>query len=382
MNNKMMLLVLVICLAAFISGCSASRGEKTNDAGGRPVVAVETAIATVGRLTEGLDVIGSLTAKFESTVKSEYPGVVDAVYVTEWVKVSKGTRLARLDVREPQLMVGRAEAAVEAAKANVLQAEASGNRAQREHARIVKLKEVGLVTQQNVDDAATERDAASARIAAARAQLKAVQDEHRQMQTRLSKATLVAPINGVVAERSVNVGDVTGDKVLFRIVDNRVLYLTVTVPSKDMEPLRAGQIVTFTTGSSSGKVYTGKITFINPAVSEADRSVRVIAEVPNEKDELKSGLFVKGRIETARRDNILQVPRSSLLAWDVNNRKAEVFLAKAGVAHRKTVGTGTVSGDLVEVTEGLERGDVVITRGAFNLKEGDRVKVVQSSGGY
>lgn len=381
MYHRIIHLVLAAAIATVIFGCSAGESDKSKASKARPVVAVETAAATMGRLTEGIDVVGSLTPKFESAVKSEYPGVVDAVYVTEWVRVSKGTRLARLDVREPQLMVGRAEAAVEAAKANVLQSEAGGNRAEREHARILKLKEVGLVTQQNVDDAATERDAASARIGAARAQLKAVQDEYRQMQTRLAKATLVAPINGVVAERSVNVGDVTGDKVLFRIVDNRVLYLTVTVPSKDMEPLKAGQMVTFTTGSASGKVYTGKITFINPAVSEADRSVRVVAEVSNEKDELKGGLFVKGRIETARRDNVLQVPRSSLLAWDVNNRKAELFQVKAGIAHRKTVGTGTVSGDLVEVTEGLEKGDVVVIRGAFNLKDGDRVQVVQSSGG-
>jgi membrane fusion protein, multidrug efflux system len=364
-----------------VSGCSTRQGEKANEAGGRPVVAVEAAAVTAGRLAESIDVVGSLTPKFESAVKSEYPGVVDAVYVTEWVRVSKGTRLARLDTREAQLMVGRAEASVEAAKANVLQAEAAGNRAEREHTRILKLKEVGLVTQQNVDDAATEKDAAAARINASKAQLKAVQDEHRQMQTRLAKATLVAPINGVVAERSVNVGDLTGDKMLFRIVDNRVLYLTVTVPSKDMEPLRVGQAVTFTTGSNSGKTHVGKITFINPAVSEADRSVRVIAEVPNEKDELKSGLFVKGRIETGRRDNVLQVPRSSLLSWDVNSRRADVFVAKAGVTHRKGVGTGTVSGDLVEVTEGLEKGDLVVTRGAFNLKEGDRVKVVQSGGG-
>lgn len=381
MNDKVAAFILIVVFTAAVSGCSVGRSEKPNDGSGRPVVAVEAAVVASGRLTEGIDVVGCLTPKFESAVKSEYPGVIEAVYVTEWVKVSKGTKLARLDIREPQLMVERAGAAVEAARANVLQAEAGGNRAEREHARILKLKEVGLVTQQNVDDAATERDAASARIVAAKAQLKATQDEHRQMQTRLGKATLVAPISGVVAERFVNVGDVTGDKVLFRIVDNRVLYLTVTVPSKDMEPLRVGQKVTFTTGSNSGKAHTGKITFINPAVNEANRSVRVIAEVPNEKEELKSGLFVKGRIETENRENVLQVPRTSLLAWDVNGGKADVFLIQAGLVHRKTVGTGGAVGDLVEITQGLARGDVVVTRGAFNLKEGDRVKVVQSSGG-
>jgi membrane fusion protein, multidrug efflux system len=381
MKRRISALVLATFLAAGVWGCSAGRGEKAQEAGGRPEVAVEMAKASTAKLVEGIDVVGNLTPKYESDVKSEYPGVVEMVYVTEWARVTKGTRLAKLDTREPQLMVGRAEAAVEAAKANVLQAEASGNRADREHARMLKLKEVGLVTQQNVDDAATEREAASARIAAAKAHLKAGQDELRQMQTRLAKATLVAPMNGVVAQRSVNVGDMTGDKPLFRIVDNRLLYLTVTVPSKEMEPLRVGQKVSFTTGSQTGKTHSGNIAFINPAVSEADRSVRVIVEVPNEKEELKSGLFVKGRIETGCRENVLQIPRSSLLAWDVNTRKANVFIIQGGVVQRRTVGTGGMTGDLVEITQGLAGGDAVVARGAFNLKEGDRVKVVQSSGG-
>lgn len=344
-------------------------------------MAVEIAKASAGRLSEGIDAVGNLTPKFQSDVKSEYPGVVDTVYVTEWARVSKGTRLARLDTREAQLMVERAGAAVEAAKANVLQAEAGGNRADREHARMLRLKDVGLVTQQNLDDAATEREAASARIVAAKAQLKAARDEHRQMETRLAKATIVAPINGVVAQRSINVGDMTGDKPLFRIVDNRLLYLTVTVPSREIDSLRVGQKVTFTTGSDSGKVYSGRITFINPAVNETDRSLRVIAEVPNGKEELKGGLFVKARIETRSRENVLQVPRTSLLAWDVNNRRADVFLVQKGVVHRRTIETGSTTGDFVEVAQGLAAGDVVVTRGAFNLKDADRVKIVQASGG-
>ena len=85
------------------------------------------------------------------------------------------------------------------------------NRAEREYERAFKLKEAGLVTQQNLDDATTEKEAAAASLSAAAAQLSASEREYSQMQTRLSKAILRSPMNGVVSQRNVNVGDLVGD---------------------------------------------------------------------------------------------------------------------------------------------------------------------------
>ena len=109
-------------------------------------MAVETAAVTAGTLEESIEVVGTLTPKFEAQVRAEYAGTVAEIYVTEWVPVKKGTPLARLDTRE-------LEAAVQAAKAAALQAEAAAQRARREYERAVKLKEAGLMTQQGLDDA-------------------------------------------------------------------------------------------------------------------------------------------------------------------------------------------------------------------------------------
>jgi len=169
----------------------------------------------------------------------------------------------------------------------LMQAEVARNRAEREYDRLVKLKEAGLVTQQNLEDGRTEKEASGARLSAAQAQLRAVQDENSQVQVRLSKAVLRSPMDGVVSQKNVNVGDMVGDpagnKVLFNIVDNRRLELTVTVPSREMGGLKMGQPLTFSTDAIPGKTFTGKVAFINPAVNEADRSVRVVAEVRNDR---------------------------------------------------------------------------------------------------
>ena len=369
------------------SGCSSKEPGKNPDAKtiGRPAVAVEvTKVGTID-LIEGIEIVGSLSPKFTADVKSEYAGIVTEVYVTEWVRVKKGTPLAKIDTREMEIVLQKAKAAVEMAKANLLQAEVAGNRSEREYNRLFKLKEFGLVTEQNLDDGLTEKEAAAARIASAQAQLKASEEDLQQTQTRLSKTIIYSPIEGVVSFRGVNVGDLVGEmgspKIMFKIIDTRILDLTVTVPSVEMGMLRVGQSLTFSTDAIPGNTFTGKVMFINPMVNEADRSVKVVAEVDNRSEQLKGGLFVKGRILTGKRSGILQAPRASLLTWDVAERKGDLFVVDGGIARRRTVETGSVMGDFVEIRSGLAPHEQVVTRGGFNLKDGDRVNITQVNGG-
>ena len=367
-------------------GCSGREDGKNPDdkAAGRPPVAVEVAKVVIADVTDGIDVVGSLSPKFVADVKSEYAGIVTDVYVNEWVRVKKGTPLARIDTREMEILFQKAKAAVEMGKANLLQTEVAGNRANREYGRLLKLKEVGLVTQQNLDDGLTEQEAAAARIAAAKAQMKAAEEDLQHTQTRLSKTTIHSPIDGVVSFRGVNVGDMVGEmgsqKFMFKIIDTRILDLTVTVPSVEMSMVRVGLPVTFSTDATSGRNFTGKVMFINPVVNDADRSVKVIAEVENVSEQLKGGLYVKGRIITGKRTGILRIPRVALFSWDVAGKKGDLFVVKGDIANRKTVQTGNAMGDFVEVTSGLAPDDPVVVRGGFNLKDGDRVNITQVNG--
>ncbi len=377
--------VLLILWFAF-SGCS-DKGDSKNPDGkttGRPPVAVEVAKAEVVEFTDGIDVVGSLSPKFSADVKSEYVGIVTEVYVTEWVRVKKGTPLAKIDAREMEIVLQKSRAAMEMAKANLLQAEVAGNRANREYERLLKLKEYGLVTQQNLDDGLTEKEASAARIEAARAQVRAAEEDLRYTQTRLSKLIIYSPMDGVVSLRNVNVGDLVGElggKPLFRIIDTRKLDLTVTVPSTEMDAVHIGQSLTFSTDAIRGRNFTGKVMFINPVVNESDRSVKVTAEVENVAEQLKGGLYVKGRIITGKRTGILRIPRVALLSWDVAGKKGDLFVVKGDIVNRCTVQTGSVMGDFLEVTSGLSPGEPVVVRGGFNLKDGDRVNVTQVNGG-
>lgn len=355
----------LVTLAA--AGCGSQQAPATAT---RPPVAVTVAPVVAAELQESVDVVGSLAPKFSADIKSEVTGTVVGVYVTEWVPVKKGDRLAKLDTSET-------EATIDALKAMVAQANVAEARAKREFERAQQLKEFGLITPQNFDDAKSAVDAAQAAVSAANAQVKTAE-------SRLAKSSITSPMDGVVAFRGVSVGDrvenMGSSEPLFRIVDNRRLDLTVSVPSSRLSRVRVGQVLEFTTDAMPGRAFTGKVMFINPAIDEASRSAQVVAEVENDAGALRGGSFVKGRIIVANRPGVLQVPREALLNWNVEEQSAEVFVVRGDQAEKRAIKVGTTSGDTVEVVSGLSAGDQVVTRGALSLGQGDKVAVAKGSG--
>ena len=269
MNRRFTLGVAVLVAFLATAGCSSKEGAGKAAAGpaGKPAVSVDTAIAATGDVDEGIEVTGTLSPKYQAEIKSEYGGVVERVYVNDWARVRKGDPLLKVDTREGEVLLLKAKAALEMAKAGQLEAEAAVARADREYDRAVKLQESGLLTRQGMDDARTQKEAAVARIAAAKAQVAAAGEDVSHVKTRLSKAVIRSPFDGTVAERLVNAGDLVGEmqKVVFRLVDNRLLELTVSVPSTEMAALRVGQAVRFSSDAFPGREFDGKVAHINPS---------------------------------------------------------------------------------------------------------------------
>jgi membrane fusion protein, multidrug efflux system len=384
---KRILFHAFIFAAVFLSAACSKGGDAAKQAipeTVRPPVAVEAAVTAAGSLTEGIDVTGTLAPKFEVDVKSQVAGLVSEVYVTEWVRVKKGEPLARIDIREQEALVKRTEAALESAKASELQARVADNRVRRELERMRKLKENGLATQQALDDAVSEAEAAVSRVEAAQSLVRAAEEDLNQVRTRLAKGQIASPIEGIVSERRANVGDLVGEagsnQPIFHIVDNRILNLTVTVPSSLMASLRRGQPLEFISDVLPGRIFKGTVMFINPAVNEADRSVRVIAEVNNEAGDLRGGLFVQGRIVTGKRDGVILIPREAISGWDVVGKKAKLFVVEGDRAKSRDVRTGLVTEAGVEITTGLKIAETYVVRGAFNVKEDDKLIIIRKQG--
>jgi membrane fusion protein, multidrug efflux system len=361
-------LLLTVSLAA-LAACSKKADSEPLEAG-RPPVAVTVEPAVTADLQDVVEVVGTLEAKFTADVKSEITGVVTEVYVTEWVPVKRGDKLARLDGRET-------EAGIEALKAAEAQARVNQNRAQREFERAQQLKQYGLITPQAFDDAKTAVEASEAAMNAARAQIKTAE-------TRLNKLLITAPMDGVVALRGVSVGDrvenMGGNSPMFRIVDNRVLDLTVSVPSSRLSAVRVGQTLDFSSETVPGRTFAGKVMFINPVIDAGSRSAKVIVEVANTDGALRDGAFAKGRMIVGGRTGVLQVRKEALLNWNLETKKAEVYVITGDKAQKRVITTGAGSATSVEVLSGVQPGDQVVTRGGFALRDGDRVIVSKGEG--
>jgi len=363
--------LLIVCMNF---GCSKKQAVAV-----KPPVAAELATATARELTEGIEVTGSLEPKFSADIRTQIPGLVKEVYVTQWVRVQKGQPLARIDVAETEALTSRAEASVVAAQAQLSQAQVAQTRAEREEARMLKLKEAGLATQQALDDSRTERAAAKAQVDAAKAHIRVAEEEVHQSKARLGKGLVTAPLDGIIALRDINVGDLASDaaagRPIFRVVDNRVLNLTVTVPSIDSARIKVGQPLEFTVDALPGKVFSGRVMFINPELNAADRSLKVVAEVQNGSELLKGGLFAKGRIVTGTRTGVLQVPRAVLGRYDTAQQTATLFVLEGQTARLRSVKTGAANGEMVEIREGLKQGEQYVSRGGFTLRDGDKIVV-------
>lgn len=373
MNRTGRMLSFILPGAVLVAGAACSGTPAATAPGataGKPAVAVIAAPVVLGTFQNNVDVVGTLAPKFAADVKSEVTATVVEVFVTEWVPVRRGDRLARFDTAEM-------EAGIAALKAVEAQSRVAESRATREYDRAQQLQKYGLITPQAFDDAKSAVEAAEAATAAAAAQIKTAQ-------ARLAKSLLLAPMDGVVAFRGINVGDrvenMGGNMPLFRIVNTRVLDLTVAVPSTRLADVKVGQAMEFTADALPGRTFTGKVMFINPELDAASRSAKVVAEVMNQDGALKGGMFAKGRIAVSNRDGVLQVPREALQNWNLDQHTAEVWVVKGEQVEKRTVGTGAWADGIVEVVSGVQAGDQVVTRGGFNIRTGDRVAVSKGEG--
>lgn len=361
-GRKSLSLWLVVSLCLVLSACLTKDDNRPPEpVSDKPAVAVETAPVTAADLTDSIAVVGTLTPKTSAEIKSQVTATVAEVFVTEWVPVKKGTPLARLDMREEL-------AGLEALKAALLQTQVVETRARRELERAENLMRSGLITGQVLDDTRTALAAATAQTRAAAAQLASAQ-------AHLERAIITAPFDGVIAFRGVNVGDrvenMGATAPIFRIVDNNILDLTVSVPSVKMAGLRVGQPLDFSVDAFPGRLFTGEVMYINPEVDANNRTVQVVAEVLNTSGLLRGGLFATGVIHTAVRRAVLQIPRSALLNVKPDLKAADIFVRLGEKVFLRRISLGAGSERMVEVVSGLNTGEEVVTRGGFNLRDGD-----------
>jgi RND family efflux transporter MFP subunit len=351
---------LVATLLVLFASCGGGApAEQEVDA---PVVLAPEHLVEVQRqrIEAGPILSGSLEARQRAVLRAEAAGSVSAMAVELGDAVREGQVLARIEDQGQRDAASSAAVALRAAEQDAALAESQAARTRR-------LVDVGALPRADLEPATLAEAAANARLASARAHLVS---SRRQ----LEGGTLRAPFDGVVSERTVNAGDIVAPGApMLTLIDPSTMRLQATVSSEHIGSLQAGLEVRFEVRGYPGQRFTGTLDRIAPAADAVTRQVTVLVDIPNPGGRLVAGLFAEGRIVTEAREALV-VPFDALL--DAATVPA-VLVVEGDRLERREVGLGLrdEQEERVEVSAGLEGGELLVVGPARTLRPGTTVQV-------
>jgi RND family efflux transporter MFP subunit len=201
------------------------------------------------------------------------------------------------------------------------------------------------------------------------------QENFKDLQLQLNWTRIRALSEGYITERLIEVGTkVNANQQVYTIEDFKPLLIRVFVPTSDSIQLRTGMLSEVTTEVLAGTVFNGNVKLINPRIDVETGTVKVTVEVNDESMRLKPGMFVEVRIVIGKKEGVLAIPRKAIL---YKQNKTYVFVVNHGQVSQREVALGLIEEDMVEITSGLETGEVIVIVGVEGLEDGERVEVVQ-----
>lgn len=349
-------MVLAVVTALALGSCGG--GDKTDAPAApksRQTVTAATIVLTA--LPRVVTASGTVSPWEEVPVGAESGGMVaTAVYVDEGSFVRQGQPLVQMNDALLRAQMRQQEAGLESARANLARDTAALARAE-------ELKGRGFLSQASLDTALANQRSSQANVAAAQASLS-------ETRTRLSQATIRAPVSGQVMSRNVTRGQiVAAGTELFRVMRDGRLELDAQIPETDLPLIRAGQTAVISAEQSGQS--TGTVRIVTPEVDGQTR-LGVARVTLSSGSGLKAGNFARAEIDVGA-SPALVVPAAAIV---FREGKAGVYVIGSNDAVRfVTVGTGARAGQLIAVTGAVEAGQRVVINGAGFLGEGDLVTV-------
>ncbi len=201
------------------------------------------------------------------------------------------------------------------------------------------------------------------------------QEAFKNMQLQLNWTKIRSLAEGYITERLIEVGTkVNANQQVYTIEDFSPLLIRVYVPSADSVNLTPGMIAEISTDNIKGTIFDGKVKLINPRIDVQSGTVKVTVETHDESLRMKPGMFVEVRIIIGQKNDILVIPRKSIL---YKQNKTFVFVLNQMKVTQREITLGLLEEDMVEIVAGLEEGDTIVVVGIESLKDGQSVKVVQ-----
>lgn len=278
-----------------------------------------TAETQRGDLTVTVTATGTLAPLNQVDVGSEISGTIESIAVDFNDRVKRGEVLARINTDEQQARVVQTRAALEVAQARVLQAAATVQETDLKLKRCETLAQQGLCPSQDMESARAARDRAVADEASAKAQVSQAKATLDAEQSRLDKAVIRSPINGIVLKRAIEPGQTVAASlqapILFTLAESlSQMELRVSVDEADIGQVHAGQTATFTVDAYSDRSFPAKITQVRlaPQAAAGVVSYETVLALDNKDLALRPGMTATAQIIVEQIHDTLLVPNAAL----------------------------------------------------------------------
>jgi multidrug efflux pump subunit AcrA (membrane-fusion protein) len=420
--------LLAALILVFAAGCSKPAAAPVSAAEGPKRITVPVAKAVVRTVPAGFDATGAFAADESSDVAPLVAGRVVATPVDAGAFVHQGDVLCELDHRDAQLRLDQVKAQlaeataaltqtqwrighagagtfdpnnvpeVAAARANFESAEAQAKMAAADAKRYENLVATGDVSRSAYEKVRTQQETAQAQANAARKQYEAALNGARQgwfavetsqaslsgakaqlaqAEKALADTTIRAPFDGYVTSRPVAVGQyvaLTPPTKIANIVKIGVLKLQLQTPEQRASQVKTGMTVNARVAAWPDRVFTGKVTAVNPSIDPSSRVFVVEARFDNAHNELRPGMFATAKVMLPGGENGIFVPASAVVR-DKTTDSFQLFSIEGAVARLKVVVPGEQEGGQIRVVSGLTGSETVATARLNELFDGASVEV-------
>jgi membrane fusion protein (multidrug efflux system) len=353
------LLLFVGLFVAFRSGVFSSGNTPLSSNTSKVTVKVKEAqlVNTVPKLM----LKGSIEGETTATISAKLAGRIEQVMVQEGQHVNAGDPLAKLESIELANSVRTAQDAVTKAQVNYELARTDYNRYQTLYSQ-------GAISQQTLDTAQAKQQIAQADLSSAA-------NSQSSAEQQYGYGVITAPVDGVVANVTATIGQVVAPGAALMVVqDISNVYAVINIEQKDLGSIKIGQQAAVTVDTYSDRTFTGNVDMINPEAGSTNRMFRTKIKVDNRDDALKAGMFTNVELVTGVAVPVLTVPQAAVLQ---KQGIYYVFTVENDQAVRHQVEIGTATGEVIQITSGIQQGDRLAVSNVSQLKDGDQVEIVE-----
>lgn len=353
---------IVISIALLVTICVFAFGIKALQIGkmmSTPQTMPPTTVSSTSVKEEDwaprLTAVGSVSAVQGAVVSAELAGVVSEINFENGGEAKKGEVLMKLDASQEEALLRSAEAEAQLAQTDL------------ERSRDLAMKKVV---------SSAELDSAQSKFR----RLNAVVD---QVRSSIAKKTLIAPFDGQLGIRQVNVGQmINAGQQVVPLTSLDPVFADFALPQQYLGQLTPGLEVHVTTDAIAGRVFNGKLTAINSMVDSSTRNITLQATLDNSDHALRPGMFAKAEVMLPEKHKTLVVPGSAISyapfgdsVFVIEKKKDEKTGKESQVIRQQFVRVGEGRGDLVAITQGLKAGETIVSTGVFKLRNGMTVTI-------